>query len=142
MTAASLKEKRVRDLARMAKQSGVRGWHSMRKDQLINALVRRATSAQSLHGSDIQAEAPKHKEACNNSSTDEKKPANLQRKQRVSKTQKPGAVKKKTARTNSNQECLTVERAAVIKRIKDTQAQQARAKSLVTNPEHVIRKPI
>ncbi|MBM4023128.1 MAG: DUF4912 domain-containing protein, partial [Planctomycetes bacterium] len=42
MTIASLKEKPVRDLARLAKQHGVSGWHSMRKDQLIRALVRKA----------------------------------------------------------------------------------------------------
>ena len=48
MTSADLKEKRVRDLARMAKQSGVPGWHAMRKDELITALVRRATLALSL----------------------------------------------------------------------------------------------
>ncbi len=44
MTTANLKEKPVRDLARMAKQNGVAGWHSMRKDQLIRALVRKAKS--------------------------------------------------------------------------------------------------
>jgi hypothetical protein len=44
LTVASLKEKPVRDLARMAKQHGVAGWHSMRKDQLIKALVRKAKS--------------------------------------------------------------------------------------------------
>jgi len=44
MTSASLKEKPVRDLARLAKQHGVQGWHSMRKDQLIKALVRKAKS--------------------------------------------------------------------------------------------------
>lgn len=44
MTTASLKDKPVRDLARMAKQFGVAGWHSMRKDQLIRALVRKAKS--------------------------------------------------------------------------------------------------
>jgi hypothetical protein len=44
LTAASLKEKPVRDLARLAKQHGVAGWHSMRKDQLIRALVRKARS--------------------------------------------------------------------------------------------------
>ena len=42
MTSASLKDKRVRDLARLAKQHGVAGWHAMRKDQLIKALVRKA----------------------------------------------------------------------------------------------------
>jgi len=45
VTAANLKEKPVRDLARLAKQHGVAGWHSMRKDQLIRALVRKAKSA-------------------------------------------------------------------------------------------------
>ena len=44
MTTASLREKPVRDLARMAKQHGVQGWHSMRKDQLIRALVGKAKS--------------------------------------------------------------------------------------------------
>lgn len=42
MTAASLKEKPVRDLARLAKRHGVPGWHAMRKDELIQALVRKA----------------------------------------------------------------------------------------------------
>jgi hypothetical protein len=50
MTTASLREKPVRDLARMAKQHGVPGWHSMRKDQLIRALVRRAKSGIVLGG--------------------------------------------------------------------------------------------
>jgi len=44
MTAASLREKPVRDLARLAKQQGVQGWHAMRKDQLIRALVQKAKS--------------------------------------------------------------------------------------------------
>jgi len=45
VTAANLKEKPVRDLARLAKQHGVAGWHSMRKDQLIRALIRKAKSS-------------------------------------------------------------------------------------------------
>ena len=48
MTVASLKQMRVRELARMAKQSKIRGWHAMRKDQLVNELVRRATAAKSI----------------------------------------------------------------------------------------------
>ena len=46
MTAASLKQKPVRDLARLAKQHGVAGWHAMRKDQLIRALVSKARARQ------------------------------------------------------------------------------------------------
>ena len=83
MTAASLKEKRVRDLARMAKQSGVRGWHAMRKDQLIDALVRRATSAQSLHDSRGQDKPPKLNKNHNASSADERKSTTHGKKQRV-----------------------------------------------------------
>ena len=48
MTAANLKEKPVRDLARLAKQHGVAGWHSMRKDQLIQALIRKAKSRRAV----------------------------------------------------------------------------------------------
>jgi hypothetical protein len=38
--AASLNNRSCKDLAEMAKKRGVRGWHSMRKDQLIKALAR------------------------------------------------------------------------------------------------------
>jgi hypothetical protein len=55
MTSASLRDKPVRDLARLAKQHGVQGWHSMRKDQLIRALVRKAKSRLDGH----RAEATK-----------------------------------------------------------------------------------
>jgi hypothetical protein len=44
MTAAALKEYTLRDLAQMAKRRGIRGWHSMRKDELVRALVRAAKS--------------------------------------------------------------------------------------------------
>lgn len=53
MTANTLKEYTVKDLAQMAKKRGITGWHSMRKSDLIQALVRdekrrsRATSAKS-----------------------------------------------------------------------------------------------
>lgn len=44
MTVASLKECSHKDLVEMAKQGGVRGWHSMRKDQLVKALLSAAKS--------------------------------------------------------------------------------------------------
>jgi hypothetical protein len=40
MTAATLKAYTVKDLAQLAKKHGVDGWHSMRKEQLVRALVR------------------------------------------------------------------------------------------------------
>mgnify|MGYP000926184636 CR=1 FL=1 len=44
MTAAELKNRTVRDLASMAKRKKVPGWHSMRKDELIKALLQKARS--------------------------------------------------------------------------------------------------
>lgn len=42
MTAASLRHRSCKDLAQMARMQGVAGWHSMRKDELVKALVNRA----------------------------------------------------------------------------------------------------
>ena len=41
-TAASLRSYTHKDLAQMAKQRGVSKWHSMRKDELVRALVKAA----------------------------------------------------------------------------------------------------
>ncbi len=40
ITAANLKTCTHKDLARMAKERGISGWHSMRKEQLVKALLR------------------------------------------------------------------------------------------------------
>jgi len=45
MTAAKLKTRTVRDLATMAKKKKIAGWHSMRKDELIRALLKQAKAA-------------------------------------------------------------------------------------------------
>jgi uncharacterized protein len=42
MTAATLRSRTARDLAHMARQNGVSGWHSMRKEELVRALVKLA----------------------------------------------------------------------------------------------------
>ncbi|MBL8828946.1 MAG: DUF4912 domain-containing protein, partial [Planctomycetaceae bacterium] len=42
MTADTLKSKSVKDLAEMAKKRGIAGWHGMRKEQLVKALLRMA----------------------------------------------------------------------------------------------------
>jgi hypothetical protein len=42
MTAETLSSKSVKDLAQMAKRQGIHGWHTMRKEELVKALVRRA----------------------------------------------------------------------------------------------------
>lgn len=40
MTPAALKRFTCKDLAQMAKKQGVPGWHSMRKDQLVRAIIK------------------------------------------------------------------------------------------------------
>ncbi|MCR4415845.1 MAG: Rho termination factor N-terminal domain-containing protein, partial [Thermoguttaceae bacterium] len=40
MTAAQLKSRTAKDLAQLAKRKGIAGWHSMRKDELVQALIR------------------------------------------------------------------------------------------------------
>ena len=42
ITAATLRDRTARDLAVMAKKQGVTGWHAMRKDQLVKALLQSA----------------------------------------------------------------------------------------------------
>lgn len=56
LTAASLTGYTLKDLAQMAKTRGVRGWHEMRKEQLIKALLRvarRKSAAQSRRGAKL-----------------------------------------------------------------------------------------
>ena len=40
MTAATLRTHTAKDLARIARKEGISGWHSMRKEELIRALLR------------------------------------------------------------------------------------------------------
>ena len=42
MTTADLKTRTVRDLANLAKKQKVPGWHAMRKDELVKALLKHA----------------------------------------------------------------------------------------------------
>ncbi len=51
LTVAKLKTRTAKDLASMAKRKGIAGWHSMRKDQLIQALLRIAQADNNGHSS-------------------------------------------------------------------------------------------
>jgi uncharacterized protein len=44
ITAAKLRSHTVKDLAASAKKKGISGWHAMRKDELVKALVSKARS--------------------------------------------------------------------------------------------------
>ena len=50
ITAATLKSRTSKDLAAMAKRKGISGWHAMRKDELVKALVKDAKTASKTSG--------------------------------------------------------------------------------------------
>ncbi len=76
ITAASLKSRSLKDLSQMAKQGGVRGWHSMRKDQLVKALLTAAkTKSSATNGKKIAAPARRSTAKTNGTATAHK-PAN------------------------------------------------------------------
>jgi uncharacterized protein len=54
MSPTDLKTRTVKDLANMAKKQKVPGWHAMRKDELVKAILKRAgqRSAKQSHGPD------------------------------------------------------------------------------------------
>ncbi|WP_199195041.1 MULTISPECIES: DUF4912 domain-containing protein [Pirellulaceae] len=63
ITAASLKEYTAKDLAQMAKRRGVTGWHAMRKDELVKALIKAAKTTSSTSKSKSSSKAKKAKPA-------------------------------------------------------------------------------
>jgi uncharacterized protein len=128
MTAAKLQDKRVRDLARMAKQSGVPGWHAMRKDELIIALTCRATKAidktrnLTVRGTDDAKKLP---------IATEQPSASLQEDHHSIKNQLRPARKVRVGNP--------VDRKVVIQRVRDFQAQQSQEKSLATKQEPKLK---
>ncbi len=58
MTVDTLKDCNKKDLARMAKDQGIVGWHAMRKDQLIRALSLPQPAAKKENGKPAGAPAP------------------------------------------------------------------------------------
>lgn len=59
ITASTLRTHTVKDLAAMAKRKGVPGWHAMRKEQLVRALVKRAKTAGKRNSSAGKRESTK-----------------------------------------------------------------------------------
>lgn len=63
MTASTLRTYTCKDLAQMARKEGVAGWHGMRKDELVSALVRvgrrrRSSKSQASAGRDADKRGP------------------------------------------------------------------------------------
>lgn len=138
MTAASLKDKRVRDLAQMAKNSGVPGWHAMRKDQLITALVCRAKSALD---NERKRTDNKNDDATQKARKQPKSTAqpsgSLQENHRSIKIETSPAGNMKDEAEPSN----SVDRKAIIQRVRELQAKQSQEKSLATKKEPNLKHP-
>jgi hypothetical protein len=147
MTTATLKEKPVRDLAKLAKQQGVPGWHAMRKDQLIKALVRRAKAARPAAAATtsgiVAARAAAGSKKNSPRGTAANRAANdLKTASRSVATagSSKAAPSRRAARGRnlgppSRQASIARRRAAVTEQIRAAQDRLAREKSLVSRPE-------
>src|SRR3989304_708879 len=60
MTATTLKNYTCKDLAQMAKVQGVTGWHAMRKEELVQALIKRSKQQQRSGSSAVVAAPPQN----------------------------------------------------------------------------------
>ena len=67
MTASTLRSYSTKDLAQLAKRRGVNGWHSMRKDQLVRALLRTARSKSAAQAKPVKKLAARAEVAKNGS---------------------------------------------------------------------------
>jgi len=157
MTNASLKEKPVRDLARMARQYGVAGWHSMRKDQLIRALVRKAKARRSAPAATLRPARPAAVKAGTSISqqrvamTPQQRVATAEPRgaghQRNGATGKAASVKAASVKAASVKAAARPEVSAaaspaeaprdpeVVRRLEEARSRLARIKSLATPPE-------
>lgn len=79
MTASTLKSYTCKDLAQMARSEGVSGWHSMRKDELVAALVRvakrRRASGKAVNGKASNGKSPSGKANGTTKSTSPSRPS-------------------------------------------------------------------
>ena len=135
MTAASLKDKRVRDLAQMAKKSGVPGWHAMRKDQLIDALVCRAKKAQA----ETVNKRQEYRGQANHTVREIKGKSEVTAQSLSSINKDHSSLEitpSSTRRLNkATAEDNLVDRKAVLQRVRELQAKQTQEKSLATKQE-------
>lgn len=125
MTTASLKEKPVRDLARLAKQHGVTGWHSMRKDQLIRALVKKAKSKAAAPAATLRPATTATKGKPKTGKATDRLAPSARKTGRTAAKNGPATTPKKT----------TSRDAAIARRLKDARERLARAKNLASDPE-------
>jgi hypothetical protein len=117
MTPAALKSYSHKDLAQMAKQGGVRGWHSMRKDQLVKALLTAAkTKSSSASAKKIAAPERRSVPAKAVKCTTARKPAATRVQRHISQVQAKLERTKNIASTNGKSHAQLKERIVVMVR--------------------------
>ncbi len=128
ITTATLKEYTLKDLAQMAKKRGITGWHSMRKGDLIRALVRDARVASRKNGNSRCSS----KTASGNRLSTRSTRAVDSAKRTVSKRSN-SAEPAKVSRTSSRR---------IVRRIQEVQQHQEELKSLAgSNPPDATTHP-
>jgi hypothetical protein len=122
MTPAALKSYSLKDLTQLAKQGGVRGWQSMRKDQLVKALLTVTKSKTSTAGA--------------------KKAAVPARRSPAKATARPAAGRKTTGSATNGRPVTTSAHAAagnarVRRHLSQAKAKLERSKNLANDHEKV-----
>lgn len=98
-TAAALREQTSKDLAKLAKSKGVQGWHSMKKEQLVRALVKVAKQKSTTKASVKSSKAkPKPKTVT--------KPVTKTIKSSAAKAREESKIARKIRRERMRQESL------------------------------------
>ncbi len=121
ITAASLKEYTAKDLAQMAKRRGVTGWHAMRKDELVKALIKAAKSSGTTTKSKATAKPKKAKPST--------APAIKAKKASVAKPKAAAPTKKRSTKAKP----VKKSDPKVVESIRSMHEQRQAAKDLGTN---------
>ena len=116
MTAATLRSHTARDLAQMARQNGVAGWHSMRKEELVRALVKLARKrALITSGANGSTEVKKS----TSTTTCEKKPTDPQVVTRIDQLQRKLAEIKSLASNSAESDRLDPRQDRMVVMVRD-----------------------
>lgn len=139
VTADKLRSYTSKDLAQMAKSKGVPGWHSMRKDQLVRALVKLAKEKQkksSANGKAANGKAANGKSTNGRSTPARKKKLSATR-SRVAKTSVKKAASKSSAngRSTRKQPVAKPKSSYVLRRIRKANFNREQLKDLAASPQ-------
>ena len=107
MTAATLRSYTAKDLAQMARERGVSGWHSMRKEELIRALVRMAQRRAGVRSLTAHNGSAAHANGAGGSSpVGRRRPVDPQVKRKISQLQdKLASIRNLAASAGPGREC-------------------------------------